>query len=233
MTRRLMTFILTEGGYTAVAADSTAAATRILERDEVHLILLDIGMPHVDGLDFCRKLRSLRYAVPIMFVTGRPQIDDKVAGFDAGADDYITKPFEPRELLVRVRALLSRQLWGTSIGSHANLQAGGLELNLSELTVKLPDGRDAQLTPTEMRVLQCLMMNAGRVVTRDHLLSEAWGYDYESDSNQVEVYMRRLRRKVDLNPEASCIETVRGLGYRLLTAKQAARRADVASAVAV
>jgi DNA-binding response OmpR family regulator len=220
MTRKLFNFLLMDAGYAVVAADSVSAASRYLEREEIHLIILDVGLPHINGLDYCRKLREVRYTVPIMFVSGRQQTDDKLAGFDAGADDYVSKPIEPREFLARVRALLSRQLWGTSSGAHTKLRAGGLQLDISELSVRRADGRQMQLTPTEMRVLQCLLRNAGRVVTRDHLLTEAWGYDYESDSNQVEVYIRRLRRKVDPDPEQSCIETIRGLGYRLLANKQ-------------
>lgn len=233
MTRKLLSFILTEAGYAAVAVEGVTSALRVLEREEVHLILLDVNMPTTDGLEFCRKLRDERYGIPVMFLSGRMLTDDKVAGFDAGADDYLTKPFEPRELLSRVGALLARQLWGTTNGTRTHLRAGGLELDLAELTVRLPSGREVQLTPTEMRVLQCLMMNAGRVVTRELLLTEAWGYDYESESNQVEVYIRRIRRKLDAPAGETCVETVRGLGYRLLSPSQTSRGDTETATVAV
>jgi DNA-binding response OmpR family regulator len=226
--RKLLTYILMEAGYSAAAAANVAAASRILEREQAHLLILDVRMPQASGLDFCRQLREARSSIPVLMLSGAQQIDDKVAGFDAGADDYLTKPYDPRELLCRVRALLSRQFWGISTGASARLCAGGLELDLAELSVKLPGGAVVALTPTETRVLQCLMVNAGRVLTRDAILTEAWGYGYEADSNQVEVYIRRIRRKVEPDPDHPCIETIRGLGYRLLTVKQATREPPTA-----
>jgi DNA-binding response OmpR family regulator len=143
-----------------------------------------------------------------------------VAGFDAGADDYLAKPFDPRELLARVRALLNRQLWGAANNAGHCLEVGGYSLDLVDLSIRLPGGGVVQLTPQEVRVLQCLMVNAGRVVSRETILQAAWGPDYHSESNQVDVYIRRLRRKIEQDPERPVIATVYGLGYRLSTGKE-------------
>ena len=216
--RKVLAFTLAEAGYRVEAADQAAAALRVLQREEVHTIVLDVGLPQLDGLDFCRRLRAERIGTPVLLLTGRRGVEDTVAGFEAGADDYLAKPYEPRELVARVRALVGRQFWGTANVARDRLAAAGLELDLRELAVTLPSGRQVALTPTEMRVLQCLMTNAGRVVTRESLLAEAWGYDYETGSNPVEVYVRRVRRKIEAGP-APLIETVRGVGYRLLAPK--------------
>ena len=223
--RKMVRYVLQEAGYDVAAVDSAAAAMRLLEREEVHLVILDVNMPGMNGLEFCRQLRAQRENLPILFLSGQKDIDDKVAGFDAGGDDYLAKPFEPRELIVRVRALLNRQLWGAPNASSNTLKAGGITLDLAELSVQLPDGHTVSLTPTELRVLQYLMVNAGRVVTRDLILQSVWGYDYESESNQVDVYIRRIRRKIEADPERPLIETVRGLGYRLVAGSPSASRA--------
>lgn len=223
MSRKLLSYVLGEARYTVVSVDSAEAAARVLAQEQVHLLILDIRLPKMDGLEFCRKLREDGNAVPILFLSGRQDIDDKIAGFDAGGDDYLTKPFDTRELLSRVRALLHRQIWGIASGKRSTLKAGGLELDLSELQVMLPSGREVQLTPTEMRILQCLMTNSARVVRRDLLLAQVWGYDYQSASNQIEVYIRRIRRKIEVNPSDFFIETVRGLGYRFVGVGDGAR----------
>ncbi len=217
--RKLLTYLLTEGGYAVAATDNSAAAMRLIEREDVHLIVLDVVMPGLDGLLFCRRLREQRPTLPILFLSGRHQCDDKIAGFDAGGDDYLGKPFEPRELLVRVRALLQRQFWGTPTSTDTRIRVGDLVLHLSDLSVELPNGRQVALTPTEMRVLHCLMRNPGHVVTRDFILEHAWGFDYDSTSNQIDVYMRRLRRKIESDDSRPLIETVRGVGYRISAPK--------------
>lgn len=226
--RKMVRYVLSEAGYDVAAVDSAAGAMRLLDREEVHLVVLDVNMPGTNGLDFCRQLRAQRATLPILFLSGQREVDDKVAGFDAGGDDYLAKPFEPRELLVRVRALLNRQLWGTANISSNVVKAGGLTLDLAELSVQTPDGRAVPLTPTELRVLQYLMVNAGRVVTRDLILQSVWGYDYESESNQVDVYIRRIRRKIEQDSQRPYIETVRGLGYRLIHSNPPLTRAEPA-----
>lgn len=214
--RKMVRFILTDSGYDVSAVDGAAAAMHLLEREEVHLMVLDVAMSGMSGPDFCRQLRARGAAQPVLFLSGHKDLSDKVAGFEAGGDDYLAKPFEPRELLARVRALLSRQFWGTANPASNVVRFGELTLDVSDLSAQLPGGRVVSLTPTELRVLQYLMVNAGRVVTRDLILQAGWGYNYESASNQVDVYIRRIRRKIEGNGSVAAIQTVRGLGYRLV-----------------
>jgi two-component system, OmpR family, response regulator MprA len=214
--RKMVRFVLTDSGYDVTVADGASAAMHLMERDEVHLIILDVGLNGMSGLDLCRHLRARGATQPVLFLSGHKDLADKMAGFDAGGDDYLAKPFEPRELLARVRALLSRQFWGTASAASSVIRFGDLALDLTELSAQLPGGRVVSLTPTELRVLQYLMVNAGRVVTRDLILQAGWGYNYESASNQVDVYIRRIRRKIEGDGSHTVIQTVRGLGYRLV-----------------
>jgi DNA-binding response OmpR family regulator len=188
--------------------------------------VLDVTLAGMSGPDFCRHLRARGASQPVLFLSGHKALADKVAGFDAGGDDYLTKPFEPRELLARVRALLSRQFWGAASAASSVIRYGDLTLDLTELSAQLPGGRVVALTPTELRVLQYLMVNAGRVVTRDLILQAGWGYNYESASNQVDVYIRRIRRKIEGDGGKTAIQTVRGLGYRLVVGATQALAAE-------
>jgi two-component system, OmpR family, response regulator MprA len=219
--RKMVRFILVESGYEVAVADSAAAAMHLLEHEEVHLIILDVGMAGTSGLDCCRQLRARGATQPVLFLSGHKDLADKVAGFEVGGDDYLAKPFEPRELLARVRALLSRQFWGTAQPAGNVVCFGELPLDVTNLAAHLPDGRVVSLTPTELRVLQYLMVNAGRVVPRDRILQAGWGYNYESASNQVDVYIRRIRRKIEGHGSAAAIQTVRGLGYRVVVGSAA------------
>jgi len=185
--RKVVRLILAESGYDVSAVDGAAAAMHLLEREEVHLIVLDVAMTGTSGPDFCRQLRARGAMQPVLFLSGHKELSDKVAGFEAGGDDYMAKPFEPRELLARVRALLSRQFWGTANPAGNVVHSGELTLDVTDLYARLPGGRVVSLTPTELRVLQYLMVNAGRVVTRDLILQAGWGYNYERASNQVDV----------------------------------------------
>lgn len=214
MLRKLVRYVLIGEGYAVAAVDSAAAAFRVLEREAVDLIILDVGMPGTDGLAFCRALREQSRDLPVLFLSARRMLDDTVAGFEAGGDDFLGKPFEPRELAARVRALLNRSHRAAASRRRDALVVGGYTLALPELTLQLPSGEVAALTPTEARVLHCLLLNAGRIVTRDQLVQFAWGEDRDPDHNEIQVYIGRLRRKVEREGFPPCIETVRGLGYR-------------------
>jgi len=217
---KLVQYVLSDEGYDVAVTNSASNAAQFMARDPVQLLLLEVRLSGIGGLEFCRQLRSQQLAVPVLFLSAASTLDDVVAGFDAGADDYLGKPFDPRELLVRVRALLSRQYWGGPSSASHCLAVGGYSLDLVDLSMHLPGGGVVQLTPQEVRVLQCLMVNAGRVVTRDAILQAAWGPDYHSESNQVDVYIRRIRRKIEQDPENPIIATVYGLGYRLSTGEE-------------
>jgi DNA-binding response OmpR family regulator len=214
--RKVVRLVLGESGYDVVAVENAAAAEGVLDREEVHLIILDVAMPGMSGPDFCRQIRARGAMQPVLFLSGHKELPDKMTGFAAGGDDYLAKPFDPRELLVRVQALLNRQFWGTANPVRNVVHAGGLTLDVLAMSVRLPSGRLVSLAPTELRILRYLMDNAGHVVTRDLILQAGWGYNYDSASNQVDVYIRRIRRKLEGSDNAVAIQTVRGVGYRLV-----------------
>lgn len=174
------------------------------------LLILDIMLPGIDGLDVCRQLRRRRDAVPILMLTARSSIEDRVSGLDTGADDYLAKPFAFAELLARVRALLRRQ----DAVKSALLQVADLTLDTASHEVSRA-GRTVDLASKEYAVLEYLMRRAGQVVTRTMLLEAVWDYDFDPGSNVVDVYIRYLRRKMDDPYPVKLLETVRGSGYRL------------------
>lgn len=193
-------------GYaTEVAGDGATALATIAHRP-VDLVILDLGLPGMDGLEVLRRVRAQRVGVPVVILTARDSVDDTVIGLDEGADDYLTKPFAFDELLARVRARLRQP----SQGEAGLLAAGELRLDLRTRHAELA-GRDIELTAREFAMLETFLRHAGHVLSREQLLSHVWGYDYDPGSNVVEVYVGYLRRKLG----ADVIETVRGMGYRL------------------
>ncbi|MCL4508836.1 MAG: response regulator transcription factor [Chloroflexi bacterium] len=220
--RSVVRFLLLEQRYAVAAVGGTDGALRTLAvENEVDLVILDVKMPGKDGFECCRQIRKHYGPLPVLFLSQQSDVDNRITGFEAGGDDYLAKPFDPRELLSRVGAILARHQWGTPGSTGSVVSCGGMELDMTGLHVTLPGKVVIALTPTEARVLQHLLINEGRIVSRDHILQAAWGCDYESDSNQVEVYIRRLRRKIESSSSEMLIETVRGVGYRFVAAKQA------------
>ena len=173
----------------------------------VDIVVLDLGLPDIDGLDVLRALRKSWASLPVVILTARGDIDDRVVGLDLGADDYVPKPFAIDELVARIRARLRPQPDGTS----TSLNVGDLELDLIAHRARLT-GRIVELTSREFALLEMLMRNAGRAVPRSDLLSHVWGLDFDPRSNLVDVYIRYLRRKVGDDR----IQTVRGVGYRVV-----------------
>ncbi len=174
------------------------------------LIILDIMMPKKDGIEMCKELRSKRINTPILMLTAKDAVDDRVRGLDAGADDYMVKPFSFNELLARVRALLRRE----AITKSPEIKLGDLVLNTLTREVRRGD-RTIELTTKEYVILEYFMRHPNVVVTRTMLEEHAWDYDFDSMSNLIDVYIRRLRRKLDDNENESVLQTVRGAGYRL------------------
>jgi len=174
------------------------------------LIILDIMMPKKDGIEMCKELRSKRINTPILMLTAKDAVDDRVRGLDAGADDYMVKPFSFNELLARVRALLRRE----AITKSPEIKLGDLVLNTLTREVRRGD-RTIELTTKEYVILEYFMRHPNVVVTRTMLEEHAWDYDFDSLSNLIDVYIRRLRRKLDDNDNESVLQTVRGAGYRL------------------
>lgn len=203
---------LEEEGWTVEEAASGEEALEVFSRTSPDVVLIDIMLPGMDGFELCRTFRRTS-DVPIVMVTARNDTHDVVAGLEAGADDYLTKPFAPKELSARIRALL-RRLRPVSQG-HARLVFGELEIVPDEGKV-LRSGTELHLTKTEFRLLCELAQNPGRVFSRESLLDKVWGYDYFGDGRLVDVHVRRLRTKVETDPaNPRHVVTVRGLGYRL------------------
>ena len=203
---------LEDEGWTVDEAPNGEEAIGRFQLATPDVVLIDIMLPGIDGFEVCRTLR--RYSdVPIIMATARSDTNDVVAGLEAGADDYLTKPIAPKELSARIRALLRRVRPITA--SHAKLVFGDLEIIPDEGKV-LREGSEVHLTKTEFRLLCELAQNPGRVFSRESLLDKVWGYDYFGDGRLVDVHVRRLRTKVEVdaaNPRH--VVTVRGLGYRL------------------
>lgn len=202
-----------EGWEVAEAAAGSEALERFEQRP-ADVVLIDIMLPDIDGFEVCREIRKSS-DVPIVMVTARDDTHDIVAGLEAGADDYLTKPFAPKELSARIRALLRRTRSVDAGTPH--LRFGDLEVIPDEGTVRLA-GAEVHLTKTEFRLLVELASNPGRVFSREVLLERVWGYDYFGDGRLVDVHIRRLRTKVEADPaNPRHVVTVRGLGYKLQT----------------
>ena len=208
-------FLLRDEGYEVIVADNGRAALEMVERHSPDLVILDVMMPQIDGLEVCRRIRQTM-DVPIIMLSAKGETADKVTGLQLGADDYLAKPFEPAELLARVQAVLRRsETFSLVDDGKSRVSVGGVRLDPVSNRIILEDGMEVDLTPIEFRLLHVLMRNAGRVLTHDYLLANAWGYDYEGYSNQIAVYMRRLRAKIEEEPaKPKHLTTVRGVGYK-------------------
>jgi two-component system response regulator MprA len=198
----------------AQAADGREALER-LGADPYEVVILDIAMPHMDGLEVCKRLREGGDTTPVLMLTARGEVDDRVAGLDAGADDYLVKPFALRELLARVRALL-RRASEEEDGEQETLIFEDLRLDLRAHEAWRGE-RMLQLTRTEFLLLEMFMRHPRQVLTRSAIFEHVWGYDFGSSSNSLGVYMGYLRRKTEVGEEPRLLHTVRGVGYVLRT----------------
>jgi two-component system, OmpR family, response regulator MprA len=199
-----------EGYEIELAADGNEALDRLESASEPDAMILDLLMPGVDGLEVCRRLRGTGSKLPVLMLTARTEIENRVAGLDAGADDYVTKPFALEELLARVRALLRR----TTDESGEVLQFADLELDPATREVRRAV-RTIELTRTEFSLLELFMRNPRQVLTRSIIFERVWGYDFGFASNSLDVYIGYLRRKTEAGNEPRLIQTVRGVGYAL------------------
>ena len=207
--RRSLTF----NGYTVDTAVDGIDALGKTEEARPDAMVLDVMMPRLDGLEVCRRLRSTGDDLPILVLTARDSVSERVAGLDAGADDYLPKPFALEELLARLRALLRRTAPSAGAESEALVFA---DLTLDPVTREVRRGeREISLTRTEFALLEMLMANPRRVLTRSRILEEVWGYDFPTSGNALEVYVGYLRRKTEADGETRLIHTVRGVGYVL------------------
>lgn len=210
--RAAVKLALEDEGWTVDEAASGEEAVILFLREPSDVVLIDIMLPGIDGFELCRTIRRSS-DVPIVMVTARSDTHDVVAGLEAGADDYLTKPFAPKELSARIRALLRRAR--PSIPGQSKLTFGELEV-MPEEGMILRGGEEVHLTKTEFRLICELAQNPGKVLSREQLLDQVWGYGYFGDGRLVDVHIRRLRTKVEDDPaNPRHVVTVRGLGYRL------------------
>lgn len=203
-------------GYQVTVANSGAEVLRLVMEQMPDLIVLDVMMPGIDGLEVCRRIRAAGENVPVLMLTARDSISDRVKGLDSGADDYLVKPFALEELLARIRALLRR---GTPHTTEEEQRPGVLryvDLELDTASREATRGnRTVDLTAKEYELLFLFLSNPRQVLTRDTLMEKVWGYDYSGESNVLEVYVGYLRQKLEASGEPRLIQTVRGVGYVL------------------
>jgi two-component system, OmpR family, response regulator MprA len=199
-----------EGYEIELAADGREALERLEAESQPDVLVLDVLMPGVDGLEVCRRLRRAGSRLPVLMLTARDAVENRVAGLDAGADDYVTKPFALEELLARIRALLRR----TTNGAGEALRFADLELDPGTREVRR-GGELIELTRTEFSLLELFMRNPRQVLTRSIIFERVWGYDFGYGSNSLDVYIGYLRRKTEAGGKPRLIQTVRGVGYAL------------------
>jgi two-component system response regulator MprA len=197
-------------GYAVDVARDGAVALSMIREGEYDLIVLDVMMPHLDGLETCRRIRAGGDDIPILMLTARTAVDDRVEGLDAGADDYVAKPFSLDELLARIRALLRRSLGDVS----EVMRVDDLVIDPGARTATR-GGREMNLTKTEFDLLYLLALTPGMVLDRDRIYDEIWGIDFTTSSNSLDVYIGYLRRKTEESGGSRIIQTVRGVGYVL------------------
>jgi len=206
--RRSLSF----NGYSVALAQDGLEALDLIASDRPDALVLDVMMPKLDGLEVCRQLRSTGDDLPILVLTARDSVSERVAGLDAGADDYLPKPFALEELLARMRALLRR----TTPDDGDSPAMTFADLSLDPVTREVTRGtRQISLTRTEFALLEMLIANPRRVLTRSRILEEVWGFDFPTSGNALEVYVGYLRRKTEAEGESRLIHTVRGVGYVL------------------
>lgn len=215
MHTKLFRFILSEAGHTDIVTvqDEPAALAAILGRD-TDLVLLDVALPWASGIRFCQQLREQGYAGPVIFVSQQRPTHEKIAAFTHGADDFIEWPFDPREFLARLQAVVRRCRQITLHAHDTVLRVGSAQFSISDLTFRIDSKPPVRLTPTEMQLLECLMRNSNMVISRQTLIERTWGADFVHETNRVDVYIRRLREKIEENPShPTYLLTVRGAGY--------------------
>lgn len=208
----LLAFHLKSNGYDCIIAKDGKKGLSLAQSERPDLVLLDLMLPGMTGTDICKVLKGNAETshIPIIMLTARGDEVDRILGFELGADDYVIKPFSPRELMLRIKTVLKRN--ANPLPKVAHWQRDGLVADFDAYALMV-DGVDAHLTPTEFNLFGEFVRNEGKVLSREQLLSKAWGYEFEGYSRTVDTHVRRLRKK--LGPYADWLETVRGIGYRL------------------
>ena len=213
--REALALVLDLNGFDVTTATDGREAIRTIARDSPDAVVLDVLMPELDGLEVCRRIRRTGDRTPVLMLTARAEVSERVAGLEAGADDYLAKPFAHEELVARLRALLRRTGWE---GDDQILRFADLELDPVGHEARRGD-RVLELTRTEFLLLELLMLHPRQVLTRATIFDRVWGYDFGPASNSLEVYVGYLRRKTEAEGEPRLVHTVRGVGYVLRTSR--------------
>ena len=212
-TVELVSLYLRQDGYSVLSAMDGIAGLELFREHNPDLVVLDLMLPRLDGLQVCRTVRA-ESEVPIIMLTARVEEEDRVAGLEMGADDYVTKPFSPRELAARIRAVLRRATADSAARGGAPLAHGAISVDTRTRTATL-DGAVLKLTPTEFRLLTLLVRTPGKTFTRDEIIDRVFGYDFDGFDRTVDSHVSGLRRKLDRGGDRRYIQTVYGVGYRL------------------
>lgn len=200
--------ILTDEGFRVRTAHKGIAGISLVDEQDPDLVILDLSLPDMQGESVCVELKKNHPELPIIMLTAKTSLSDKVQGFNSGADDYITKPFAAEELIARIKARLRTS------ADTAVLRVADLEMDTKKVTVKRGD-KEIELTPQEFKLLEYLMQNAGTVLSREQILNKIWSYSYDVQSRVVDVYMGYLRKKIDTGETTKLIQSVRGFGYTI------------------
>ena len=207
-------FLLGKEGFTVVTAATGREALKKFDQGGIDLILLDLMIPEVSGTEVCRQIRA-KSTVPIIMLTAKDSEVDKVVGLEIGADDYVTKPYSSRELVARINAVLRRNHGESNISDQGVITVGAIRMDIDRHQVSV-NGTPVSLPLKEFELLEFLMRNAGRVLTRAQLIDRVWGSDYVGDTKTLDVHVKRLRAKIEVDPaDPKIIQTVRGLGYKM------------------
>ncbi|TYO94617.1 response regulator transcription factor [Desulfallas thermosapovorans] len=212
---RLVTFNLEKEGFIPLEAYNGREALRLVEEQNPDLVVLDLMLPGLDGLEVCRRIRQAGHGMGVIMLTAKDQEIDRVLGLELGADDYITKPFSPRELVARVKAVLRRTAARQEYTRSGEIiKTGALVIDAGKYEVKV-DGKPVELTPKEFELLNFLARNPGKVMSRDVLLDNIWDYAFSGDTRIVDVHISNIREKIEPSPKNPVyIKTVRGVGYK-------------------
>lgn len=209
----MLQFLLSEQGYSVDIVDNARGALALVERNPPDLMLLDVNLPQLSGFEIYQRLRDSSYDFPVIFVTAKGELEDRLQGLRMGADDYICKPFQPAELAARVDTVLRR--YRKSGGGEQQVLTSDMQVDVTALLVTLPDQRQVRLTPTEMKLLLHFIQHRGQTLSREDLMDAVWGEGYTGESNIVDVYIRRLRRKIERDATSpALIQSARGVGYK-------------------
>ncbi len=216
---KLISYNLEKAGFATITANDGEQAVELASKEKLSLVILDLMLPGIDGIEVCKRLRQNKVHVPIIMLTARDDEIDKVLGLELGADDYMTKPFSPRELTARVKAVLRRMSEfnqpSNDVDQQESITIGNLSVNLDTYEV-LHRGEIVELTPKEFELLKVLVLHKGRVISRDQLLNTVWNYEFLGDTRIVDVHVSHLRDKIEADPKnPQYIKTVRGIGYKI------------------